>query len=86
MNYDRSTRQCRQVPLDDQPPSVSIPLAIATVEGRDPTGLPPLYETLDTEMLDYVAETRDDVAVSFDYVGYTVTVEGSREIRLDPNA
>lgn len=57
---------------------------IATREGDDPTCLPPLYETIDVELVESLLESGDDsVSVSFTHLGYTVEVRGDGTYRVD---
>ena len=72
-------------------PSVSIVLAIATIEGVDPTDLTPLDHHVDTDALDALFGSGDDRptslegTLSFEYEGYQVTM-GEGEIVIDPTA
>ena len=74
----------------DGSPSVSIVLAIATIEGVDPADLPPLDYTVDTDALDALFGSRDgrgarmDGSLTFEYEGYRVTT-ASEEIVFDPS-
>jgi len=75
-----------------QQPSLSnrIVNTIAEREGIDVSDLPPLYVTLDPEQLDNLFRSTDDDqsvtpgAVTFEYVGYTVTVYSDGSVNLSP--
>jgi len=60
--------------------SVVVPTLVADCRGVDPCGLPPLYDCIDVDALERVAgrERRgaSDVAVSFRYAGYAVSLDG----------
>lgn len=57
--------------------------AVAVATGTDPLDLPLLYETVDPDALDALAESLSDGEVIFQYAGYTVTVENTGAIELD---
>ena len=93
VRYDDRTGTYR-VTLDrsrNEAPSVSIVLAIATIEGVDPTGLTPLGHHVDTDALDALFGSGDDRptslegTLSFEYEGYKVTT-GAGEIVIDPSS
>ena len=45
---------------------------VAAREGRDPTALPPLYESIDPDAVAAVLESAADARVRFEYAGYRV--------------
>jgi hypothetical protein len=64
--------------------------AVAATTDREPTAMPPLYESLDPDALDAVLTPRTngvatDTTVSFTYGGVTVQVDNSGwiEVRAD---
>lgn len=62
--------------------------AVAEETGRDPFELPPLYETVDTDALNRLADrSRADcdsnLTVTFAVAGCTVRVTGSGEVRVE---
>lgn len=66
--------------------SEGVVAAVSAVANRPPTRLAPLYRTLDTDALDSLSArgtsdpTNRTVDVTFDYEGYTVTVDGANRI------
>lgn len=58
---------------------------IAAREDRDPTGLPPLHETVDPEALTAVLESNPEVTVRFAYAGYRVVVDPDEVTVIDPD-
>lgn len=59
--------------------------AVAEREGVSETDLTPLYHVIDPEALDrMVTHTDVSVEISFEYEGYTVTVE-DETVTLEPN-
>lgn len=73
------------------PPSTGVVEAIADAADRDATTLEPMYETIDPDALDQLVRSESEreldgnVAVSFEYAGYGVTVrgDGSVVVRID---
>lgn len=64
--------------------------AVATVTGRKPTDLPPLYESVDTDALEALLSstaTRSGrpVSVSFEYAGVEVVVHADQDIEIRPD-
>lgn len=60
------------------PVSLRIVSAVATASGSDPTDLPPLSETIDTDALDALFDAKngsDNLELRFTYAGYFVRVE-----------
>jgi hypothetical protein len=76
-------------------PTTAVAEAVAAATDREPTGLPPLYEVIDSDALDalFSRERMDDgrnVSVSFEYAGVEVVVSADgvevRPITVDDNA
>lgn len=67
-------------------PSVAVEImeSIAELEGSDPTTLPPLFGTVDPDALDALCDgTTPSLTISFDYLGYGVTVDGDRNVTVE---
>lgn len=68
-------------------PCTAIVEVVAAATGREPTDLPPLYESIETDALDALvsASTDESTRVTFDYAGVEVTVRshGEFEVRTD---
>ncbi|NUB93465.1 hypothetical protein HT576_20925 [Haloterrigena sp. SYSU A121-1] len=45
---------------------------VAEMEEQDPLDLPPLYDTVDPDSLDRLAESSK---VQFEYIGYNITID-----------
>lgn len=60
--------------------------AVASAEGTEPTALEPsLYHTVDPDALDTLIRSGShDLAVTFDYCGQRVRVDGSGAVALTP--
>ncbi|ELY30155.1 hypothetical protein C500_09384 [Natrialba magadii ATCC 43099] len=62
----------------DHTASLAVINAVSAVADRDPTELPPLYETIDPDALDALLSEQTETGVrpevSFSYDGYAVTV------------
>lgn len=58
--------------------------AITTYEQCDPFDLPPLYETIDPDVLGQVVEGVGVTEVSFSYQGYRVSIEDVGDVRVVP--
>lgn len=73
----------------DQPITVSIIRAVATVSAVDPLSLEPrLYDVVEPDALETLLAadpTSDDLRVSFPFGSYTVTVTGAGEILVREN-
>ncbi|WP_347877763.1 HalOD1 output domain-containing protein [Halobacterium sp. R2-5] len=61
-------------------PSNRILDAVAAQTDSDPVDLPPLYDTIDPEVLDSLVETMDNGAISFTYAGHEITVAHDGEL------
>ncbi|WP_224336368.1 HalOD1 output domain-containing protein [Haloprofundus halobius] len=60
---------------------------IAELEGVDPLTLPPLFETIDAELLTRLYESRSgdaELSISFVYAGYTVSVRHDGALEVVP--
>ena len=66
--------------------TTSVIVSVAAVSGAEPTALPPLQRTVDTDALEAVVgsahEAETDLSVSFGYAGYRVSVETDGSIRI----
>ncbi|QSW98174.1 HalOD1 output domain-containing protein [Haloterrigena alkaliphila] len=60
-------------------PALEIVYRVAEMEERDPLDLPPIYDSVDPEALDDLAESNE---IQFEYVGHKITVD-SGTIRID---
>lgn len=74
---------------DDRPFSQRVIDQVAANEGVDPLALPPLYETLDPEVLDALIESHSDrtdggLSVNFTYQNYSVHVRGDGSVDVEP--
>lgn len=74
-------------PETDQSPAEVIVDAIATAADVDPLELPPLYETVDPELLDKLFESGDaasdeTMSLSFEVDSWNVFVRGDGKIRV----
>ena len=56
---------------------------VAQVSDTDALELPPLYDAVDPEALETLVATLGHGEVSFDYAGYSVTVDSSGSVSLD---
>lgn len=72
--------------MSSRPPSERVIDAVAETTERDPTELPPLYDTLDPDALDALLRTGFDGTVSFTFAGCSVTVGDDGEIRVEEAA
>jgi len=66
--------------------AVRVTEEVAEREGTDPLDLEPLYEAVDPDALDAFCRTGGpDASVTFAYLGYRVTVDGTGEVDVtDP--
>ena len=75
--------------LDDEPLSVTVASAVASVTGHDVTELEPLHYTINTDALERLFEPRPNGlrtggTVTFEYQGCTVTITADGEITVEP--
>ena len=77
--------RCR-LDMGESPPSIAVIRKVATLEGVDPTELPPLYDSIDPEALDSLLEKRADhstdeaVSIEFTYGEYSIVVDSTGAI------
>lgn len=69
---------------------VPIVSGVATVMETEPTSLPPLYEAVDVDNLEYLVRSvpdaaRSDFSVSFEFDGCTVHVTGMGDVTVRPS-
>lgn len=64
--------------------TVRVAREVATYKGTDPLELPPLAETCDPETVERCLDLVPDMAVTFEYAGLSVTVDGDRAVDLSP--
>ncbi|WP_230198702.1 HalOD1 output domain-containing protein [Halopiger djelfimassiliensis] len=57
---------------------------VASLEGTDPTALPPLYDIIDPDALERLVESaaNGDFCVEFTYCGYRVTIENETGVTV----
>lgn len=55
---------------------MNVVIAVAQVNGCGATDLPPLYESIDPDVLDEVIAADPGVKIHFEYAGSDVTVHG----------
>ena len=64
----------------------SVVVSVAAVSGAEPTALPPLHGTLDTDALEALVgsarEADTPLTVTFGYAGYLVSVDADGSIRI----
>lgn len=60
----------------DRVPSLSVVGAVAEANGCGETDLPPLYGSIDPEVLDEAVTTVPGVEIHFSYAGHEVAVRG----------
>lgn len=69
-------------------PCEEVVLAVADAKGVSPVALPPLNDVLDPDAFDAIINSFDEEApwdhgrVTFTYSGYTVVVNGDREVSI----
>lgn len=61
---------------EERPPSVAVIEAVAAVTGNEPTNLPLLHESVNTDALESIFRpgVEEDVRLSFRYNGFDITV------------
>ena len=57
--------------------------SIAEAEGVDAVDLPPLGEALDTDALETLVRSENDVTITFGYAGYTVSVDSRGTVTIE---
>jgi len=75
----------RETITPDAFPVTAIVRAVAERECAPTTHLPPLYEVVDTDIIEsiYDAAAGSTQHVTFEYVGYTITVRADGTIAVD---
>jgi len=68
------------ISLEDRLPSEAVVNAVADIEDSDVTDLSPLYGAIDTDALDALFTGDAATSVTFEYSGYTVTVEDNEVV------
>jgi len=78
----------RHVDWTEVPPSVAVVETVSNATGREPTELPSLYDTIDSDALDALCtdDGRDTeaITVSFVYAEQEVTVLGGGTVIVEP--
>lgn len=69
-------------------PSIAVVERVAALEATDPTALPPVYETVDTDALDALVESASksdssNFQIEFPYYGHEITVATNGVIHID---
>lgn len=66
----------------DATASEAVVATVADRAGADPIDLPPLYDAIDPDALDAIFRDGRPGRVSFEYVGYEVTVCGRDQVTV----
>jgi hypothetical protein len=72
-------------------PSTAVVETVAVAVDHDPTTIEPIYHFVDTDALDSLVESKEssspnkDIAVTFTYIGHSVTVHDHGEVVVRPN-
>lgn len=71
---------------DIEPVSLQTIRKIAAEEGVEPTELPPLHDTIETDALDALFASAEHASgrVEFTYSGYNVSIDGENHIHVEP--
>ena len=69
-------------------PSISLIEELSEMTDRDPLTMPPLYDSIDTDALDSLLSNASTnghptVTVSFEYDGYSISIESSGNITIE---
>jgi len=84
LEITRIARRTTARVADAESPALAIVDAVAAREDVDPTDLPPLYDSVEPEVLEILQESDDpDQRVRFEYCGYTITVTSGGTITVD---
>ncbi|WP_435346334.1 HalOD1 output domain-containing protein [Haloarchaeobius sp. HRN-SO-5] len=79
---DKMRRQHRQTQVSVEL-STQIVEDVAQAKDVDPLSLDPLIDSVDPDALDRLFDSQNEgLQVTFEYEGYTVTVQGDRQIDL----
>jgi len=71
-------------------PSIAVIETVAIASGREPTGIGPLYEVIDTDALDALIQSNvayladGGTTVTFEFAGQSVTVHGGGSVVVQP--
>lgn len=71
----------RVVP-DDATVLETVAMTVADRRGVSPVDLPPLYDVVDPDLLESVGSDRTSDQVTFEYVGFQITVESDGSIHV----
>ncbi len=63
-------------------PSVTVVMGVAEREQTSPLEIEPLYETIDPDALNGLFPNDGSVRITFEYIGYTITVHGNGHIEI----
>lgn len=66
----------------DRSLSTAVVETVASVSNSQVEDLPPLYDTIDPDVLDRAFERSNECLIAFPYNGYTVGVTGDRTIAV----
>lgn len=75
MDFDQNDSRETVKAIEDRSPGEAVVQLVANVAGEDPLDLPPLYDTIGPESLDTLFQDRHSGILTFEYCGFTVTVE-----------
>ena len=73
----------KQLDWSETRPSAAVTEHISAMTGREQTDFEPLYETIDPEALDSLADSSGrstPVRISFEYAGHSTTVRSDGEL------
>lgn len=87
MADELGTEHCARFDAEDGDSiTTSVVVSVSAVSGVEPTALPPLQRTLDTDALEAVVgsarEADTELTVTFAYAGFHVTVDSGGSIRI----
>lgn len=82
MAFKEETTQATTVAVENLPPSTMVVQEIADIKDMAPTELSPLYEAIDPDALNTLFQGKMSGSVTFEYEGYTVTVEENSEVTV----
>lgn len=70
---------------DSEVPAAAVVDAVAEREGVDATDLPPLYDSIEPDVLETVTQSNGESGqtVTFEYYGYTITLDADGTIVID---
>lgn len=79
MSCEQKITENHTLCVQDEPVSTQVVEAVAEMEDTGHTELPPLFDTIDPDALDTIAQENGG-AVSFQYAGYALKVRGTMDI------